>query len=133
MALHRDFLVRSVVPDEALHRDSLVHSVVLDEVLHRDSQVRSAVPDEALHRDSLVRSVVHLEHPDERLRHGSLGHSAAQVGSVDHSADPDGPQPDSDHLALRVAKVEPERVGRREPFSPEAAQADLLPDRHLDD
>jgi len=74
-----------------------------------------------------------LEHPDERLRHGSPGHSVAQVGSVDHSAELDGPQLDSDHLALRVAKVEPERAARREPFSPEAAQADLLPDRHLDD
>ena len=90
-------------------------------MLHHDSLVHSVVPDEALHRDSQARSVVHLEHPDERLRPGSPGHSVAQVGSVDHSAELDGPQLDSDHLALRVAKVEPERAGRREPFSPEAA------------
>ncbi|PYV47099.1 MAG: hypothetical protein DMG92_16890, partial [Acidobacteria bacterium] len=65
-----------------LHRDSLARSVVPDEALHRDSLARSAALDEVLHRDSLARSVVHLEHPDERLRHGSPGHSVAQVGSV---------------------------------------------------
>jgi len=123
---------RSADRHEALHRDSQVRSVVLDDSPERsaepdDSPEHWAVLDEVMHRGSRERSV----DPDDSARH-----LAALDDWAAHSAVRDGLRGQSDwgHHAPPVAMVEPEPAVRRELFSPEVVQDDLLrQDRGLAD